>query len=105
MNIGCVVYTKDPQTGNLTADWHYAPENNPVTGTGKAQGMPGEQYAGEYVITYYNAVGIEAGTFTLHIEEKQAGFSLIWYQDGKKKYTGCGMMHENVLIAGWKRFG
>jgi hypothetical protein len=102
MNIGCVVYKKDFKTGSLSADWRLAINGRNVNGTGKATGEPGDNYSGEYVITYFNSENIDLGTYNLTISEHSNCFNLEWRQDDKLKCVGTGMLYDNCLIAGWK---
>ena len=103
LNIGCVVYKKDFKTGKLDANWHFASNEKIATGTGKANGTPGNKYSGKYVITYYTLKGIDVGTYDLIINELNNCYRLQWFQDGVLKFTGIGMLSENSLIAGWMK--
>lgn len=101
MNIGCVIYKKDFTTGKMDADWRLATNAKIVTGTGKATGIAGNEYSGKYNITYYNSKGIDVGSYELIITDLDNSYRLEWYQDGIRKYTGIGMLSENLLISGW----
>jgi hypothetical protein len=103
MNMGCVIYEKDFQSGKMNANWRFSFANKFETGTGKAIGDPGENYSGEYAITYYNSHGIESGHYDLMITELKDCYRLEWYQGEILKCFGIGMRSANLLIAGWTK--
>ena len=102
MNLGCVIYKKEFLSGNLSADWHFEIDNKYISGTGKAIGEPGKKFEGKYIITYFNFVVKNSKPFDLFIIKKESIFILEWYQEEKLKCSGIGMLHDNILIAGWK---
>lgn len=102
MNIGCVVYKKNVDSGDLSANWHFAVNNKKIKGTGEATGTPGKSYAGEYKITYYNEKGMNDGTYDLHIKGEGGFYVLRWFRHDELKYIGTGMIYNGSLIAGWK---
>ena len=102
MNIGCVIYKKDVQTGGLTAKWHFENETTVVGGTGEATGSPGANYAGEYEITYYPDGADPDGPYDLAIDGEDSYYKLSWSQNGELKYSGIGMLNGPFLVAGWK---
>jgi len=102
VNIGCVIYKKNFEKGSLDADWHFEINRKQVNGTGKAIGNPGNSYAGEYRITYFNEKDEDIGTFDLHIKKENDFYTLNWFNNNELKYVGTGMIYNNSLIAGWK---
>ncbi len=103
MNVGTVVYKKDFETGKMEASWNYAAENKVHSGTGKATGEPGDQYSGEYIITYYDSAGENPDTNKLIIKEEQNYYLLEWFKNGKLSASGVGMLEGNSLVAGWEK--
>lgn len=102
MNIGSVIYKKDFSTGKLNAKWNLRTEKGFISGTGLAEGPAGSSYSGEYSIIYHNSDGSDSGPFILKISEKDGNYLLNWFRNENKVCTGLGMLHNNVLIAGWK---
>lgn len=103
MNLGCVVYKKSFDSGNLFANWCFSFDDELLSGTGTATGQPGEDYVGEYVITYYDASGAQRGTYNLLIEKNDSFYELKWFQNKILKHQGVGMLQDNDLVASWKK--
>ncbi|MDZ7723664.1 MAG: hypothetical protein U5R06_12885 [candidate division KSB1 bacterium] len=101
MNVGCVVYKKDVNTGKLFADWKFEYQGNCATGRGIGIGPIGNDYKGKYSIIYYNEQGESNGEYLLTITNDNKIYKLEWYQDEIMKCYGIGMMHDDLLIAGW----
>jgi len=103
MNLGCVIYKKDFISGKLSADWHLEINSKFIGGTGKAIGEPGKKFEGKYIINYFDFEGNKSNPYELFIKRKEKVYILEWYQEGKLKCSGIGMLHDNnSLIAGWK---
>jgi hypothetical protein len=103
MNIGCVVYKKDFESGTLIADWQFIINDQQVKGTGIATGNPGKNYEGDYTIVYYDSKGNQSKKYDLEIKNAEKFYTLTWYENKILKYVGAGMIYKDVLIAGWKR--
>lgn len=102
MNVGSVIYKKDLETGQLTANWNLQAGDNLVGGTGHATGTPGPDYAGTYAITYYTTETKKMDTYDLVIEKSGDYFSLKWFQKDDLKCVGVGLLQDDCLIAGWQ---
>ena len=103
MNIGCVIYDKDVQSGSLTATWFFE-DNKKVKGTGIATGVPGKNYSGKYVIVYIDEYGNKSNKYDLQINNDNGFYTLKWFLNQELKYVGTGMIQGKFLIAGWKKY-
>ncbi|MBN1501416.1 MAG: hypothetical protein JW982_14745 [Spirochaetes bacterium] len=102
MNIGCVVYEKYFNTGELTAEWTFDSGTGIVEGTGHATGKPGNNYDGDYKITYFDTNGNSAGEYDLNITIEKNSYILKWHQNGTMKFTGIALQVDSKLMGGWK---
>lgn len=102
MSIGCVVYTKESETGILIAKWTSLKESGIKTGTGNAMGAKGSQFEGDYQIQYYNNAGEPTSKFDLKIEKNNEKYLIYWIQNEEVKYYGIGQIENGKLIAGWR---
>lgn len=102
MNIGCVIYKKDFLSGGLQADWRFAIKGRQVKGTGLAKGDSGNAFEGNYSIVYRDNDDNVSPEYNLTIDYSSDFYLLRWYLDGVLKYSGTGMVYQDVLIAGWK---
>ncbi len=101
MNIGCVTYAKNRDSGELRADWRLVKHDSISKGYGIAQGDKGGQFEGIYSISYYLEDDTPTGTFELTIEKKGNSYLLYWFQNSIQTCCGVGMVEHNTLIAGW----
>ena len=102
-NVGSIIYEKNFQTGELKAQWNYNINDQVLSGTGIAKGISGNQFAGDYVITYYTNGLEETASYKLVISEKEGQILLQWYDNEVLAYCGIGIIKYNFLIAGWSQ--
>jgi hypothetical protein len=102
MSIGCVIYTKNHTTGELTATWSFYDGTDIMEGTGHANGKAGNDYPGEYKITYYDNNKSNIGEYKLIITKAKESYVLEWYQDENQKFTGIALLQNSKLMGGWK---
>ncbi len=103
MNIGCVIYTKNFETGQLRATWNFKYKNNISEGSGIAEGSINNFYDGQYRIIYYNNLMEKLNEYDLIITKSAEYYILDWFQNNIKKYTGIGKLNGEDLIAGWTK--
>lgn len=99
-NIGIVVYTKNQESGELQATWCHS---DYASGTGIAQGQPGDDYCGEYQVTYFDATGSEMAQLKLSIEKSAERYYVTWYKEGKASAQGIGILTDAGLSVGYKQ--
>lgn len=98
-DVGLVVYRKNPDTGDLIAKWCHSDSDS---GTGLAKGAPGEDYCGDYQITYFDADRNEVARLELQIRRSLEQYLVTWLKDGKVRSQGIGMLTEVGLAVGYR---
>ncbi len=98
----CVYESGDD--GVLSATW--CADGTTTIGTGRAVPKGAVQgYTGEYIVTYFNAVGEVDAEFDLSIRQDGESYRLEWVLDGKTLSEGVGIEHGDALIVSYVNKG
>jgi len=103
LDIGIVYYRIGKNGSNLHAIWHTTRLNEKAIGTGIAKGDTSKGFPGDYVITYFNPDGSEAGTFDLKITQSGPVYDLSWSKNGVLLFVGVGIDTPEGMAAGWRK--
>jgi hypothetical protein len=103
-NVGTIIYEKNFETGQINAVWSYFIDGKVTSGTGIAHGGQGDQYIGNYIITYSTNGMPETSIFKVVISEKEDQIVLEWYDEEVLSYFGIGIIKDNILTGGWSKY-
>jgi hypothetical protein len=101
VKIGVVIYQLSKDGQFLTAKWYHTDVGSNLVGSGKAARISGDNFEGEFDISYSNADGTPAGQFRLRILKQKDVYSLSWSDGDVKHFDGIGIETAHGLVAGW----
>lgn len=101
IKIGVVIYQLSKDGQSLTAEWYHTDVGSNLVGSGKATRISGDNFEGEFDISYSNSDGTAAGRFRLRIVKQKDVYSLSWSNGDIKLFDGIGIETVHGLVAGW----
>ena len=96
------VYQKNAASGELKARWCHSDYGS---GTGLATGPAGEDYCGDYQITYFDESDSQVAKLDLQIRHQSGHYRLTWLNHGKASAQGIGLLTDAGLAVGYKDIG
>ncbi len=102
IDIGVGYYRITSTRNVFDATWYTTRLDSQEIGSGIVKGDTSNGFPGNYIVTYYDSDGSEAGTFDLNIKKTGSIYDLSWSKDGELIYIGVGIETSDGMAISYR---